>query len=87
MPDIDDFPDHDTLSDFIDLYFEKFHPTFPILHRPTFVMGDTPPVVLMAVAAIGATFADKEFKPIVVALCELVRRMVQWMVGRVIISP
>ncbi|ORY25649.1 fungal-specific transcription factor domain-domain-containing protein [Naematelia encephala] len=79
MPDIDDFPDHETLSDFVDLYFEKFHPTFPILHRATFVRAETPPMLLLATAAIGATFADKEFKPISAALCELVRRMVQWM--------
>lgn len=81
MPDIDDFPDHETLSDFVDLYFEKFHPSFPILHKPTFCQNDTPAVLLLAVAGIGATYADKEFKPLAVALDELVRRMVTWMVG------
>lgn len=83
MPDVEDFPDQDTLSDFIDLYFEKFHPTFPVLHKPTILQqGDTPPVLLMAIAAVGATYADPEFKPLAVALSELVRRMVQWMVSK-----
>ncbi|OXG22537.1 hypothetical protein C361_03202 [Cryptococcus neoformans Tu259-1] len=81
MPDIDDFPDHDTLSDFVDLYFEKFHPMFPILHRPTFRESDTPAVLLLSVAAIGATFADLKYRPLAVALCELVRRMITWMRG------
>nr|KIR49784.1 hypothetical protein I312_00876 [Cryptococcus bacillisporus CA1280] len=81
MPDIDDFPDDDTLSDFVDLYFEKFHPMFPILHRPTFFEGDTPALLLLSVAAIGATFADLKYRPLAVALCELVRRMIAWMRG------
>lgn len=81
MPDIDDFPDHDTLSDFVDLYFEKFHPMFPILHKPTFLESDTPAVLLLSVAAIGATFADLKYRPLAVALCELVRRMIAWMVS------
>lgn len=81
MPDIEDFPDQETLSDFVDLYFEQFHPTFPILHRPTFRKHDTSAVLLLAVAAVGATYADKEFRPLAVALSELVRRIVQWMVS------
>ena len=81
LPDIGDFPDHETLSDFIDLYFEHFHPAFPFIHRPTFLQGDTPVIVLIALAAVGATYADKEYKPLAVALDELVRRMITWMVG------
>jgi hypothetical protein len=83
MPDIDEFPDHDTLSDFVDLYFEKFHPTFPILHKATFYATDTPAVLLLAVAAIGATYADREFRPLAVALDELVRRIITWAVSYV----
>ena len=80
MPDIGDFPDHETLSDFVDLYFEKFHPTFPILHKPTFLHADTPAVLLLSVAAVGATYAEKSMQPLAVALSELVRRIVTWMV-------
>jgi hypothetical protein len=80
MPDIDDFPDQETLSDFVDLYFERFHATFPILHRATFRRDNTSAVLLLAVAAVGATYADKAFRPLAVALSELVRRIVQWMV-------
>ncbi|KAI9634952.1 fungal-specific transcription factor domain-containing protein [Dioszegia hungarica] len=79
MPDIEDFPDQETLSDFVDLYFEQFHATFPILHRPTFSVDNTSAVLLLAVAAVGATYADREFRPLAVALSELVRRIVQWM--------
>jgi len=80
MPDIGDFPEHETLSDFVDLYFEKFHPTFPILHKPTFLQSDTPAVLLLSVAAVGATYAEKSVQPLAVALSELVRRIVTWMV-------
>ncbi|WVQ80691.1 hypothetical protein IAT38_002796 [Cryptococcus sp. DSM 104549] len=81
MPDVDDFPSHETLSDFVDLYFERFHPLFPIIHKPSFWGNETPAVLLLAVSAIGATFADHRFGPLAVALCELVRRMVSWMRG------
>ncbi|WWC88487.1 uncharacterized protein L201_003398 [Kwoniella dendrophila CBS 6074] len=81
MPDIDDFPNSETMSDFVDLYFENFHPIFPIVHKPTFLKSDTPAVLLLSVAAIGATYANKEFGPLAVALCELVRRMIAWMRG------
>ena len=80
MPDIQDFPDADTLSDWVDLYFENFHPSLPVLHRPTWKTTDVPAVLMLAVAAIGATYADAEFKPITVSMGELVRRMVQWLV-------
>lgn len=81
MPDIGDFPDNETLSDFVDLYFENFHPTFPILHKPTVLSTETPAVLLLSVAAVGATYAEKSVQPLAVALSELVRRIVTWMVG------
>lgn len=81
MPDIGDFPDHETLSDFVDLYFEKFHPNFPILHKPTFSSSDTSALLLLSVAAVGATYAEKAVQPLAVALSELVRRIVTWMVS------
>jgi hypothetical protein len=81
MPSIDDFPDPSTLSDFLDLYFEKYHPTFPVVHRPTVLKKDTPPTLLLAMAAVGATYADKEYQPLAVALSELARRIIQWLVS------
>ena len=87
MPDIGDFPDNETLSDFVDLYFENFHPTFPILHKPTFLQGDTPAVLLLSVAAVGATYAEKSVQPLTIALSELVRRIVTWMVSFSLLLP
>ena len=80
MPDIQDFPEADTLSEWVDLYFENFHPGLPVLHRPTWKTTDVPAVLMLAVAGIGATYADEDMKPITVAIGELVRRMVQWLV-------
>ena len=42
MPEISDFPDPALLSHFVDLYFDHFHPTFPILHKPTFYSTSIP---------------------------------------------
>ena len=84
MPDIQDFPDQETLSDWVDLYFEHFHPALPLLHQATWKTTDTPAVLMLGVAAIGATYADADYRPITVSMSELVRRMVQWLVGRLV---
>ena len=49
------FPGHDVLNHCIDLYFENFHNSFPLLHRPTF--GTKAEwITLLAVTALGSTF-------------------------------
>lgn len=51
------FPDIATVNACIDLYFEYFHSTFPILHAATFA-SDANWLVILATAAIGGTFAS-----------------------------
>lgn len=50
------FPDITSINAFIDLYFDNFHEFFPLIHRPTFGT-QTHWMVVIAVAAIGCTFA------------------------------
>ncbi|KAB8219515.1 hypothetical protein BDV33DRAFT_191976 [Aspergillus novoparasiticus] len=45
------------INSFIQLYFEHFHQTFPILHRATFNMSEEPPLLMLAVATIGGRFS------------------------------
>ncbi|KAL4801519.1 fungal-specific transcription factor domain-containing protein [Aspergillus unguis] len=42
---------------FVQLYFEHFHPTFPLLHRATFNVLELPPLLMLATATIGARFS------------------------------
>jgi hypothetical protein len=42
---------------FIQLYFEHYHSTLPLLHKATFNVSDTPPLLILAVAAIGSRFS------------------------------
>jgi hypothetical protein len=44
---------------YIDLYFEHFHPHWPILHRATFSIPDEPPLLLQAVLMIGLWVSEK----------------------------
>ncbi|KAH7029777.1 fungal-specific transcription factor domain-containing protein [Microdochium trichocladiopsis] len=46
-----------TLTAFIQLYFEKFHETMPIIHRPTFNPNTAPSLLVLAVANIGRRFS------------------------------
>ncbi|CAG8940269.1 unnamed protein product [Penicillium salamii] len=42
---------------YVKQYFEHFHPSFPLLHRPTFTMSSAPKLLLKAVNAIGSLFS------------------------------
>lgn len=48
--------------DFVDLaiaqYFSRFHPAFPILHRPTFSRMTVSPLLLLSVLSVGAVYLN-----------------------------
>ena len=54
----DHFPDAKTLSNFIHLYFDNFHPVYPIFHFPTFDPNKCHWIVVLALSAIGCHFAS-----------------------------
>lgn len=45
------------INAFVQLYFEHFHPTLPLLHRATFTPSEGPPLLTLAVATIGSRFS------------------------------
>lgn len=44
------------LDSCLHLYFRDFHPTFPILHKPTFCRHQCPPLLLLSMCSIGCIF-------------------------------
>jgi hypothetical protein len=69
-------PAQSIINAWIQLYFEYFHPVFPILHKATFSTPDTHPLLILAVAAIGAQFSSlKNSLACASSLNELVRRL------------
>ena len=68
-------PPESVINAWIQLYFEYFHPVFPILHKATFNLPDTPPLLILIVAAIGAQFSNiPNSLRYATSLQELVRR-------------
>jgi hypothetical protein len=51
-------PPPSVLNSWVQLYFEHFHPVFPILHKSTFVPSRTNPFLVFAVAALGSHFSN-----------------------------
>ncbi|KAE8370483.1 fungal-specific transcription factor domain-containing protein [Aspergillus caelatus] len=51
-------PPAPVLNAWVQLYFEHFHPMFPVLHKPTFSTSRANPFLVLAVAALGAHFSD-----------------------------
>lgn len=45
------------INAFVQLYFEHYHPTLPLLHKATFNVDDTPPLLVLAVLTIGGRFS------------------------------
>ncbi|KAH7357520.1 hypothetical protein BKA66DRAFT_562431 [Pyrenochaeta sp. MPI-SDFR-AT-0127] len=68
-------PPRPVLNAWIQLYFEYFHPVFPVLHKASFSSPETHPLLVLAVAAIGAQFSNlKNSFACALSLHELVRR-------------
>jgi hypothetical protein len=41
-----------------DLYFNNYHPHFPFLHRPSLIPIEMPPLLVVAIVALGATLSE-----------------------------
>ncbi|EXA29100.1 hypothetical protein FOVG_19360 [Fusarium oxysporum f. sp. pisi HDV247] len=68
-------PPRPVLNAWVQLYFEYFHPVFPVLSKTTFSTPAMHPLLVLVVAAIGAQFSDlKNAMACARALRELVRR-------------
>ncbi|KAF2459383.1 hypothetical protein BDY21DRAFT_189709 [Lineolata rhizophorae] len=50
-------PSLEAVNCFVQLYFENFHPIFPILHQPTFDPNKAPWQMILAISAIGCRYS------------------------------
>ncbi|KAL4989978.1 fungal-specific transcription factor domain-containing protein [Aspergillus falconensis] len=69
------------VNTFVQLYFEHYHPTLPLLHKATFNVTDTPPLLILAVATIGSRFSKV---PQAHALSSVLRRALRKTVDNLI---
>ena len=61
---------------YLRLYWTKFHPIYPVLHRPTFLPGMQLVMLVAIVIAIGASFADDEAHQFGMALYDKVKGLI-----------
>lgn len=75
-------PPQAVLNSWIQLYFAHFHPVFPIIHKPTWSLPDVDPLLVLAVAGIGAQFSRiKNAEAFAQGIHELVRRRSNSQIG------
>ncbi|KAF3044655.1 hypothetical protein E8E12_007674 [Didymella heteroderae] len=68
-------PPQPVLNAWVQLYFEYFHPVFPVLHKPTFLLPEVDPLLVLCVAGIGAQFSNiRNARGFAQSIHELVRR-------------
>lgn len=82
LPDLDGFPSTETLTACINLYLANFSPWLPIVDSPrgSFRVDKAAPILLMAMAAVGAVYGDNNLTMLASPLGELVRRQVLYTV-------
>lgn len=70
------------MNTFVQLYFEYFHPGFPMLHRPSFNASVAPWALVLAVASLGCRYSKtdsvSEYGNL---LQELLRRSIPFLVS------
>ncbi|KAK6206457.1 hypothetical protein LQW54_007750 [Pestalotiopsis sp. IQ-011] len=49
------------LNNCLQTYFTRLNPTFPVLHRPTFVFKECSPSLLLNAIALGSLFIGRGF--------------------------
>ena len=69
------FPSKDIFEHLLGLYFAYFHQTLPFMHAPSFNVDDVHPLLLLAIAGIGAHFFDECHSAFAISLSEIVRRI------------
>jgi hypothetical protein len=68
-------PSIEALDCFVQLYFEYFHPVFPLLHKPSFDPSNSPWQLVLAAATIGFRYSKVHYAAVGSnALQELLRR-------------
>jgi len=75
--DIGNFPSSETLTSCVNLYFRHFHDWLPVLDKRE---TDRPTHLLLAMCAIGAMYSQEGLSRVGIALAELVRRSVFFIV-------
>ena len=82
------FPSRDDCNAFMQTYFEEFHDTFPLVHKPTFNPARNEWLLTLAITALGMSFSrvlachNTEKKAAYITwMQEFLRRAVQFAVG------
>ncbi|KAF5700769.1 hypothetical protein FGLOB1_10561 [Fusarium globosum] len=69
-----------SLQRLVDSYFSRFHDIQAIIHKPTWNISACPPILLTAMASVGALLSDSRSDyELSVALSEVCSTMINWM--------
>lgn len=79
--DVTNFPSSQSLTLCVNLYQRHFHDWLPLLDKASFRFSEASPSLLLAMAAIGSEYSRGDVKHLGVALNELVRRGILFIVS------
>jgi len=61
------------LQNYLDLFFSRFNPSYPLLHRPSFDPSNVSAFLLVSVLMLGATYGGKDAYQIAVRVHDVLR--------------
>jgi hypothetical protein len=64
------------LQKYCDLFFTRFNLTYPLIHPGTFDSSKAPPLLLMSIVLLGATYADKKAHLLAVCIHDTMRPLI-----------
>lgn len=61
------------LQNYLDLFFSRFNPSYPLLHRPSFDPSNVNTLLLVSVLMLGATYGGKDAHQMAVRVYDVLR--------------
>lgn len=61
------------LQNYLDLFFSRFNPSYPLLHRPSFDPSNVSALLLVSVLMLGATYGGKDAHQMAVRVYDVLR--------------
>ncbi|RPA93243.1 hypothetical protein L873DRAFT_1706077 [Choiromyces venosus 120613-1] len=61
------------LQNYLDLFFSRFNPSYPLLHRPSFEPSNVNKLLLVSVLMLGATYGEKDAHHMAVRVHDVLR--------------
>ncbi|KAI1334269.1 fungal-specific transcription factor domain-containing protein [Xylariaceae sp. FL0016] len=62
----------ESMQEYLDLFFENFNYSYPLIHRATFAIAESEPIFLLSIMVLGATYKGKDAHSVSVCIFDAI---------------